>query len=384
MFKCHCEKPKATKQSLIGLILFILFMVTHCPAICHAQHEHPSHQLVLYSKTQTIDGIYHSMTGPQDNEPFVFIKNEKPQLLWLTGFKIEVIDPKTNVLQSPEYLCHSHVRFNTKIFDINKRDPALDPGLNHDIKLVTLIQGRTEINFPKDFALPIFSNEPFIFHSMIINNNRIDKPFELQAKATFTYFKDNELTAPMKPLFRRCLTLRVPVDTSNKGNKHLNCLCELGMVEDRELDSGPIPSAQAVKSTRGNTSKDSSGQDIVFHWFVPPGRHLYRYNVGQLGIPYDTTAHYIAIHIHPYGTFCELRDLTTKKNIFKSVSTNFKDRIGVEKSEMYSSPIGIPVFKNHQYEIICGYNNTTHQDIDAMAVMYIYLLNKNFEVAKRA
>jgi len=324
-----------------------------------------THQLILYSKTQTIDGIHRSMTGPWDDEPFVFIKDAKPQLLWVTGFKVEVIDPQTKAVQSPEYLCHSHIRFNTRTFDLNKRNPTLAPGLRHDFRLVTLIQGRTEINLPRNFAVPVLSNEPFVFYSMTISNNPINKPLKLQVKGTFSYIKDTELTSPMKPLFRRVLTLRVPLDTHAPPM----CLCETGMAENMEtvLDSEP-----------GNFSK-YHGQNVISHWFIPPGRHLYRYHLGTLQIPFDTTVHYMAMHIHPYGTFCELNDLTALKSVFKILAANYKDRIGIEKSEIYSNSAGIPVFKDHQYEIACEYNNTTSQDIDAMAIIYLYLLNKNFD-----
>ena len=38
----------------------------------------------------------------------------------------------------------------------------------------------------------------------------------------------------------------------------------------------------------------------------------------------------------------------------------------------YSSEEGFPVKKDHVYEIEAVYNNTTDQDVDAMAMMFLY------------
>ena len=98
-----------------------------------------------------------------------------------------------------------------------------------------------------------------------------------------------------------------------------------------------------------------------------------------MNLDYDTTVHYIAVHLHPFAESLELRDLTTDQTIFKSKAKNFKDEIGLEVVDFFSSKEGILLYKDHDYEIVSVYNNTTEEDQDSMAVMYLYLLDKKFQ-----
>ena len=43
---------------------------------------------------------------------------------------------------------------------------------------------------------------------------------------------------------------------------------------------------------------------------------------------------------------------------------------------------GIPVYADHQYEQVSVYDNTSGEPQDAMAVMYLYLLDKEFSHSK--
>ncbi|HET9234870.1 MAG TPA: hypothetical protein VFP10_12085, partial [Candidatus Eisenbacteria bacterium] len=44
-----------------------------------------------------------------------------------------------------------------------------------------------------------------------------------------------------------------------------------------------------------------------------------------------------------------------------------------------SSQAGVPLHRDHQYEIVTRYNNTTQADIDAMSILYIYCRDWTFE-----
>ena len=59
--------------------------------------------------------------------------------------------------------------------------------------------------------------------------------------------------------------------------------------------------------------------------------------------------------------------------------TNFKNKMGLMKVDYYSSEKSIPVYKDHEYELISVYNNPTKKTFDAMAIMYFYLLDKSFQ-----
>ena len=106
----------------------------------------------------------------------------------------------------------------------------------------------------------------------------------------------------------------------------------------------------------------------------------------MLNISYDTTVHYIAVHLHPFAERVELRDLTTKETLFKSDVQPLDGRIGIERVDYYSSEKGIPLTTEHEYELVSFYNNTTDEPQDSMAVLYMYMLDKTFVLphAKRA
>ena len=69
--------------------------------------------------------------------------------------------------------------------------------------------------------------------------------------------------------------------------------------------------------------------------------------------------------------------------MFKSRTRPFSDKVGLEHVEYFSSEKGIPVFKDHEYELVSSYNNTTSEDQDSMAVLLLYLQDKKFQKRER-
>ena len=130
-----------------------------------------------------------------------------------------------------------------------------------------------------------------------------------------------------------------------------------------------------------NPGKQLSRGVLSYHWLVPPGRHIYRYSIkqGSMRLPVDTTTHHIAIHVHPFAEFLELRDLTTKETVFKGMVKNNAEQKFIDQITYFESEKGIMLYEDHDYELVTQYNNSTESDIDAMAVMYLYLWDRNFD-----
>ena len=84
----------------------------------------------------------------------------------------------------------------------------------------------------------------------------------------------------------------------------------------------------------------------------------------------DLKVHYVAVHLHPFAESLELRDVTTGKTVLASKAENRPERIGLARVEQISSPAGITLHKDHQYELVSAYNNTTNKNRTAMAVMF--------------
>ena len=75
-----------------------------------------------------------------------------------------------------------------------------------------------------------------------------------------------------------------------------------------------------------------------------------------------------------------LRDLTTNELVFRSAASGPSDRIGLTSVESYSSQEGFPIYRDHDYELSSVYQNTSNESQDSMAVMFFYVLDKDFRL----
>ena len=179
----------------------------------------------------------------------------------------------------------------------------------------------------------------------------------------------------MKPLFLVPLVTKVPIEaadidhTEHQHGGDQTCL-------STDADTQVARSVDRTGHTkRSPVTTNDAGVQETGHWYVPPGRHSYRHRLDEIGklVRFDTRAHYIYAHLHPYGESLELNDLTTGKSVFKADANNYADQVAIEKITHYSSEVGLPIYSDHDYEIVATYNNTTDHDIDSMAVIYMYL-----------
>jgi hypothetical protein len=82
--------------------------------------------------------------------------------------------------------------------------------------------------------------------------------------------------------------------------------------------------------------------------------------------------------VHPFAESLELRDLTAGTTVYKVDVRNNPGATGIVDIGAYAGSDGIPVFRDHDYELVSVYDNTSGIDQDAMAVMHLYLLDKGF------
>jgi hypothetical protein len=154
-----------------------------------------------------------------------------------------------------------------------------------------------------------------------------------------TYARDRDLSHPFKPLFYRAIRV-------------------IGKEKDR-----------------------IQGRQVL--WWLKPGRQVNRTNVtDQLALPFDTTVHYIGVHLHPFAESLQLKDLTTRQVLFTSRARNFSQGIGVASVDTFSSAEGIPVYRDHQYELTSVYHAPdapAEPRQDAAASMFLFLFDKHFK-----
>lgn len=336
----------------------------------------------VLSQTYTIDKKYRSMEGPGSVIPVHLGDRERPELVWLTGIKTEVVGEDGTAAAPQEMMCHLNVEIDAakhKTLFALKRMPSS--------RLMTLSQGVFEMKLPDGFGFPVSSTEPLYLYTQVLNLN-IDDPKNLKVRhrVTFTYIRDAALKQPLVPLFNAGASGLVQLDdklampamamasmTDSSGIEHHSAAdCLIGM---------RAPNANGMASDY----TDPQGRHLTGHWVVPPGKQTNHSDITWfLQLPYDTKIHYATVHLHPFAESLTLRDATTDKTIWKATAKNPEKGLGLAHVDSLESLKGIPLYRDHKYELISAYDNTSGANQDSMASIFFGLADPEFKKPTRA
>jgi hypothetical protein len=375
---------KKSAYLLSGLVVFIFISLISLFAISKkrpdvfresspldTRYEAIERQTTTLSPLYEIDRIYTSMKGPYSQHMLVvdpeLLRSKKPELVWITGYKAVMVGPDGETPVSQEFMCHSNldidIRKHAELFGWEKNNPST--------RLFTLSQGQFDIAFPEGFGVPVLATEPLYLVTQVLNLNDKENKHKVRHKITIDYIRDSDLKVHMKPLMM-IGAIGLKLLEGHDGY--------FDMASANEDEHGPGCSIGQNADFR--TVDDKFNRKFTLHWVVKPGREVNRTLATKfMNLPYDTTIHYVAVHLHPFAESVELRDLTTGKTVFKSKTRLAKHKIGIEEVEYFSSDKGIPLYKDHEYQVVSVYNNTTDQDQDAMVSIFIYVLDKEFQKA---
>jgi hypothetical protein len=325
--------------------------------------------LTMLSKTYTLDRIYHSMQGPYGVLEGIRLEKEHPQsLIWVTGVETTVMGRDGETAISPEFFCHANLTLSERGNKPEEHNAAFGGNTHLDWRLFTLVPGRLTVHLPAGFGIPVRGGETLDFLAMSLNQNVTDRTVLARFRTKVDYVADGA-GPPLRPLFRRALYGYEPMghavkDAACMGGSHPGQAC------------GPFQGRTASK--HGFVA--SVGPEKTIHWLVRPGKYESRTSVDdQLDLPFDTTVHYVTGHLHPFGVSLALQDVTTGDTLFVIRARDWDDRLGVSHMDEISSQEGILLHRDHHYELITDYDNTTQNDIDAMSILYLYCLDRSFE-----
>lgn len=341
-------------------------------------HANGRNRVEVISQPYTLDRIYLSMTGPNGNHPVdCLLPRQKPELVWLTGLETEVLDADSRQAISPEFCCHANLTFDPTRISPDRHNAEFDNSTHMDWRFFTLVPGRLHVLLPAGYGIPVLSDTPLDFFSMSLNLNVTNRVVKVRFKTIIDFVRDTDTTAPMKPLFRRALYVVQPL--AGSGMEHRKMCASMSHPGEGCIEPMATNTTGSVISTKDGV-QSQFGSDVTYHWMVPPGRHTYRSKVvlGQLNLSEPTTLHYATAHLHPYGESLELYDLTAQQRVVKIDAEDYRDKVGVARMGEFQSDKGIVITPTHQYELRAEYNNTTSTPSDAMAIMYLYLLEKDF------
>jgi len=326
-----------------------------------AAHEQVREELSDY---YTIDKKYRSMTGPQSTTP-VSMEDGPAELLWITGYAADVVGDAGDPTGLDQFMCHSNLDLDAA--DYEKR-LHLDHGVNP--RLFTLSQGQMDIEFPPGYGIPVFSDQKLSLTTQVLNLNYDDCDLKVRHRTRIRFVRDRDLSFPMAPLYEDAvfgLKLLAGVDG------------RYGMDPQHAEHGGA--SCLPGQNAAAFQYQDNFGRTFTGHWIVHPGREVNRTPVdAMLNLKIDTTIHFIAVHLHPFAESLELIDTTAGTTVWKSTARNPQGRIGLDRVDTFASEDGIPIHHDHHYELVSTYDNTSGQDQDSMAVMFLYLKDPNFRI----
>ncbi|NJL65939.1 MAG: hypothetical protein HC894_02115 [Microcoleus sp. SM1_3_4] len=366
-------RPTVLRAALVAMLTLAALAYAHShglgarrPPQAEGAPTAPRLTTTVLSQLYTIDRKYRSMSGPWSQEKVLLERSERPELLWITGYRAEMVAADGTTAQPAELMCHSNLDV-----DVARHLETMgsDPGFSQ--RLFTLSQGQLDVRFPDGFGIPILSDEALDLTTQVLNLNHEGSALEVRHKVTIEYVRERELDQPMKALFPTAaygLALLADAEAGEDGARG----GYFGVENPDQQTQGP--GCLVGNSASDHSYHDGMGREFTGHWVVPPGRQVNRTLVTHLmRLPYPTRIHYIAVHLHPFAQSLELRDLTTGESLFTSQARNLDDRIGLAKVDALASAEGIAVYPDHEYELVSVYDNTSGEPQDSMAVMYLYL-----------
>src|SRR4051794_26930687 len=149
-----------------------------------------------------IDRKYKSMEGPSASQTVYLGDPAKPELVWITGMRTEVVGEDGHTPALPELMCHVNIDIDPlmhrTLFNLERMPMA---------RLLTISQGMLATTggftarLPKGFGMPFISSEPLTVMTQVLNHNLEHPHLRVRHRVTFEYTRDADLQAPLRPLF---------------------------------------------------------------------------------------------------------------------------------------------------------------------------------------
>jgi hypothetical protein len=334
---------------------------------------------LLADSKQVLSGVYpiekkyRSMEGPSGIQTVYLGDPSKPELVWLTGMRTEVVGEDGRTPALPELMCHVNIdidpALHRTLFNLERMPMA---------RLMTISQGMLAptggftARLPRGYGFPFISNEPLVVFTQVLNLNIESPHLRVRHRVTFEFTRDADLKVPLRSLF-------------NVGASAMVVLADRPSISatmpDSIVDHGPSCAMPRAPNAKGMSSDytDAQGRKLTGHWVVPPGRQENHSDIGIfLNLPYNTKIHYAAVHLHPFAESLSLRDVTASTTLVKAWARNPQRRIGLDHVDTIYSEEGIPLLKGHRYEMVSIYNNTTAVNQDSMASMFFAVDDPEF------
>ena len=337
---------------MLRILIFVsLLLVAGCLPTGPGSRTLESSKHTLIERTLPEEGIRRS-------DKFLTIENQPGELVWITGCSLETL--ADDALPRP-LLSRVSLVFKNAV----RHNFLLGLSQNPQGMLFRFSPGVESVRFPEGFGVPVFSNEPIFFGSESQIAEDPPQPAEVSFKLKLDYVRQRGLSEPYKPLYCLQMTSLVSV-----GSEPLH----FGVTEPDPDKQGPgAPLYPIATSTK---TLDGLGHEFADTWYLPPGEQTNRSLMTKiLSLESDTKLHLATGHMMPFGTSLELFDRTAGRAVVR-----------LEKStqgpglQQFQSLEGVDLFKDHEYDLVATFHNTTGGTAKASAQMMIYIETPEFNL----
>lgn len=332
--------------------------------------------LVVESPYLLVDTIFRSMEGPLAYE-YVFLNESflgrftsflSPELVWLTGYKVELFDDKGKRL-SDDFMCHNNLNIGEK--DVL---PWKVKTKGTDKRLFTLTEGQVDLHLPENTGIPVMSDQRLRVDFQVLNHNFPKVNLKVKQVVTIYYKKDKDCKQDIKALYQQSIFV-VKQISGPAGKFDEPPLGDSSIVDVNHDEVKLCCSKPDEKNVSDKFPfKDKYGRLYTGHWTLPDTVEYLEINADPfLNIKNDGEAYFFSAHVHPFCQYLELFDETDSSSVYRAEATNFKDKIGLEKITTGLFPEGIAIKASHHYTLKSVYNKTLPEKHTAMATMFLYL-----------
>jgi len=325
----------------------------------------------FYSHPLLIDTIYRSMQGPYVSQK-IQISSQDDDLVYIVGYQSEVLDAVEDTLLPSKFMCHNNLNYLQK-----QELPWKLKTSGANSRIFTLSEGQTDLSFPKGYGIPVKANHPFEMVSQVLNHLEEDINLKAKHKVSLAYAKESKKD-PIIPLYQQSVFVTQQIE-GPKGIHGLPLSCVDHIHKQENISNQEEVHDCSIIYEKGeyNPYQDQYGRKFSGHWKLPIGKQELRTDVTKmLDLNEDSRIHMIGVHLHPFAEKLALWDITTDSLLYKSTVIKDTANFSFEKISYFKDEKGIPVYKEHNYELRSTYNCSDSSAVHtAMAVMYLYLVD---------
>lgn len=336
----------------VGVLGFLLLMVSGCfLPTGSGSREVESSPHTLVARVDPSEGMRRS-------DKFLSIENQPGELIWLRGASLQTIADSSlprPLLSRASVVLQNPLRY-LQLHGLQQNPQGI---------LFRFSPGVEEVRLPPGFAIPINSNEPLLLGTESQCQDDPAEPSQVNFSLKLDYVHQRGLQETFTPLY--CLQLNSLITVGEQP-------AYFGLPEaDPARHGSGCPVLTPATSER---FQDGHGGVFADRWLLPPGAQENRTLVTRiLALQRDTRIHHASGHLSPLGTTLELYDFTARESLIK-----LNKKPGVEGLEQFQSTQGVELKREHEYQLVAVFDNSTETVQQASAQMALYIEPPEFEL----